>query len=101
MPISKHVHGDTTELILKGRVDGSQAHDLEIGVLNAMRAGAKSIFVNLAESDFLCSAAIRILLQYHRQMKAQERTLLISRASAEVDSILEITGFRDLLIEKI
>lgn len=101
MRIVKTVHGDTVELLLAGRVDGAMANELEVEILKARKDGAASVLVNLSEADFLCSAAIRALLQHHRQMKAQQKSLLISRASPEVDSILELTGFRDLLLEKI
>jgi hypothetical protein len=33
-------------------------------------------------------------------MKMDHRSLLVSRASAEVDTILELTGFRESLLEK-
>jgi anti-anti-sigma factor len=81
-------------------VDGAAANEMEVEILSANRAGAKTVLINLANSDFLCSAAIRVLLQHHRQMKAQQKTFLVSRVSPEVDSILEMTGFRDLLVEK-
>ena len=101
MPIKKQTNGDTTELFFSGRVDGAAANDLEVEILNLTRTDAKTILINFAEADFLCSAAIRVLLQHHRQLKNQQKTLLISRASPEVNSILQMTGFRDLLVEKI
>jgi anti-anti-sigma factor len=100
MRIVKTEHGDEVELLLGGRVDGAMANELELEILKARKDNKSSILINLSEADFLCSAAIRALLQHHRQMKAQKKSLLISRASPEVDSILEVTGFRDLLVEK-
>ena len=101
MSIEKNVMGEDHELVVQGRVDGALANALEVEVLGAMRGGAKNIYINFATASFLCSAAIRVVMQYHRQMKAQGKRLLISRVSPEVDSILEMTGFRDLIVEKI
>ncbi|MBI1839978.1 MAG: STAS domain-containing protein [Verrucomicrobia bacterium] len=100
MSIEKNISGDDHELLVQGRVDGALANALEVEVLSAMRAGAKAIYLNFANASFLCSAAIRVVMQYHRQMKTQGKKLLISRVSPEVDSILEMTGFRDLIVEK-
>jgi len=97
MDIEKKTSGDTLELLLSGRIDGAGANQLEIEVLAAMRQQVKSIFVNLAQATFLCSAGIRVLLQYHRQMKGKGLTFLVTRPSAEVASALEMTGFPELI----
>jgi len=97
MEIEKKVTGDSCELMIPGRVDGAAANQLEVEVLAALRAGAKAIYVNLANATFLCSAGIRVLLQYHRQMKGKGFTFLVIRPSADVASALEMTGFPELV----
>ena len=97
MEIEKKVTGDSYELMMSGRVDGAAANQLEVEVLAALRAGAKAIYVNLANATFLCSAGIRVLLQYHRQMKGKGLTFLVTRPSPEVVAALEMTGFPELV----
>jgi len=97
MEIEKKITGESWELLMAGRVDGAAANQLEVEVLAALRQGAKAIYVNLATATFLCSAGIRVLLQYHRQMKGKGLTFLVSRPSAEVASTLEMTGFPELI----
>ena len=97
MPIEKKITGDSHELFMRGRVDGAAANELELEVLAAMRAGAQAIYVNLADATFLCSAGIRVLLQYHRQMKGKGLTFLATRPSADVAAALEMTGFPELV----
>ena len=97
MEIQKRITGDNWEFVLPGRVDGAAANQLEIEVLAAIKQNAKSIYVNLAEATFLCSAGLRVLLQYHRQMKNKGLTLLVTRPSADVASALEMTGFPELV----
>src|SRR5947209_1599093 len=100
MPIRQNVSGDCYELIVSGRIDGGVANELEVQVLSAIKAGAKEIFINLSESDFLCSAGIRVILQYWRQLKSQGKKLMVTRPSRAIDDILTMTGFRDALVEK-
>ena len=100
MSIRQNIAGDSYELIVNGRIDGAGAHDLEVEVLNAIKAGAKEIFINLSESDFLCSAGIRVIMQYSRQLKTQGKRLVVTRPSPAIDDILAMTGFRDSIVER-
>ncbi len=101
MEIRKTITGDTHEILVSGRVDGPGANQLEEEILGSMRNEAQTIYVNLSMATFLCSAALRVLLQYWRQMKGNKRTLLATRPSPEVDAVLATTGFRDMVVEKV
>lgn len=100
MSVTKQINGDECEFIMPARVDGDAANNLEIEVLAAIRQGMKRIYVNFASSTFLCSAGLRVILQYNRKMRAQGGSLLVSRTSPEVDKVLELSGFRDFIVEK-
>ena len=100
MEITKNQTGDSCELMVAGRIDGPAANDLEVEVLALVRGGTKEIYVNLSQAMTLCSAGIRVILQYYRQMKNTGGKLLVTRPSAEVDEILEMTGFKDQIVEK-
>jgi anti-sigma B factor antagonist len=97
MEIRKIITGECHELLVSGRIDGAGANALEVEVLATIRAGANPIYVNLAEATFLCSAGLRVLLQYYRQMKGKGKTFLATRPSPEVASAIEMTGFTDLV----
>ena len=99
MAIRQNISGDSYELFVSGRVDGAAANDLEVQVLNAIKGGAKEIFVNLSEADFLCSAGIRVIMQHWRQLKGQGKRLAVTNPSKAVDEILAMTGFRDAVVE--
>jgi anti-anti-sigma factor len=101
MEIRTTVSGDTHELLVAGRVDGEGANQLELQILAAIRANARAIYVNLSQATFLCSAGLRALLQYWRQMKSKQCVLLVSRPSPEVDAVLAATGFKDQIVEKV
>ncbi|MCX6925499.1 MAG: STAS domain-containing protein [Verrucomicrobia bacterium] len=101
MEIRTNVNGDTHELLVSGRVDGNGANQLELDILAAIRANAQSIYINLSQATFLCSAGLRVLLQYWRQMKNNKRVLLVTRPSPEVDEVLAATGFKEQIVEKV
>src|SRR5438105_10393811 len=79
METRQTITGDTHELLVSGRIDGAGANQLEEQILAAIRAGAKNIYVNLSQVTFLCSAGLRVLLQYWRQMKNSQCVLLATR----------------------
>lgn len=101
MDIQTTITGETHEMLVSGRIDGAGANHLEEAVLQAMRSGAKTIYINLAGTTFICSAGLRVLLQYWRQMKNTQRTLLATRPSPEVDAVLATSGFREMLVERV
>jgi anti-anti-sigma factor len=100
MDINKTASGDTHELIVSGRIDGEGANQLEIVLLATIAAGAKTVSVDLGDATFLCSAGLRTLLQYWRQMNSEQRTLQVTSPSAEVATVLATSGFRDMLVRK-
>jgi anti-anti-sigma factor len=97
MEIRKNISNQSCELIVTGRIDGAMANQLEVEVLDCERQGMSEIFINLSEATFLCSAAIRVLLQHYRQMKNSGKKFLVTRPSAEAASALETTGFTALI----
>jgi len=101
MEIRKTITGDTHELLIAGRIDGEGANQLEMEILTAIRANAQNIYVNLSQATFLCSAGLRVFLQYWRQMKNNNRLLLVTRPSPEVDEVLATTGFKAQIGEKV
>jgi anti-anti-sigma factor len=101
MEIKKAVTDSTHELLISGRIDGEGANHLEVEILNTIRAGAATIYINLSEATFLCSAGLRVLLQYWRQMKNNQRLLQATRPSQEVMAVLSTSGFKEMLVEKI
>jgi anti-anti-sigma factor len=100
MEIEKKITGTTFEMLIAGRIDGEGANRLEEEILATMRSGAKTIYVNLSQATFLCSAGLRVLLQYWRQMKQNQGLLQATRPSPEVDAVLVTSGFREKLVEK-
>lgn len=99
MSLRTNHHGTDYEIVLSGRLDGEAANNLEIAILAMIQEGAQTVAVNMAAVNFLCSAGIRVLLQYARQMRAAGKSLVVSSPSPEVNSVLQSTGFAELILE--
>ncbi len=100
MGITKITKGDNWEMMVSGRIDGAMANQLEVEILASIKAGAKEIFINLSQAEWMCSAAIRVILQYYRQMKNNGKVLVVTRPSGAILEILEMTGFKDVIVER-
>ncbi len=101
MEIRSIITGDCCEMLVSGRIDGAGANQLEVELLKVIRSGPRTIYINLSGATFLCSAGLRVLLQYWRQMKNSNGVLLATRPSPEVESVLNTCGFREALLEKV
>lgn len=100
MPIRTQHNGPDYELVISGRLDGALANELEEKLISVIKEGATRVAVNMAEVNFLCSAGIRALLQYARQMKNSGKSLVVASPSPEVLSVLETTGFAEMILER-
>jgi len=99
MGIKKVTSGDVCELTVPGRIDGNLANQLELEVLAAIRGGINRLLINLSEADYICSAGIRVLLQYYRQMKNNQKFFGVTKPTPNIESILDLTGFKDLIVD--
>lgn len=86
-------------MIVSGKIDGAAANEMELAVLTAIKAGAQEIFINLSEAEFICSAGIRVIMQYYRQMRTGGKKLLVTRPSPAIEAILDMTGFKEMIVE--
>jgi len=100
MNIQEVAQGDVHELVVSGRVDGDGANQLEVALLKTIAAGAKHITVEMSEATFLCSAGLRALLQYWRQMQNKGGSLQVSNPSPEASTLLNTSGFKEMLIQR-
>ena len=98
MIIQKTTHEGTHEIVISGRCDGEGANQLEVAILNTIAAGAKTITIEMSGVTFLCSAGLRTLLQYWRQMHNKGGSLQVDDPSPEAMTVLGTSGFKNMLI---
>lgn len=80
---------------VSGRIDSSTAPDLEKALLGLIQAGHKNIVVNLKETTFLSSAALKALLSALMKVRKMvpKGDVIISEISPELKESFNLVGF--------
>ncbi len=97
MDIAKHQAGDHLELTIRGRLDAQWADRLSRELAEAIRGGARRFKLDLEGVDFMSSAGLRVLLQYYKQVKGMQGSLVVSNTSPPVQTVIALAGFEELL----
>jgi anti-anti-sigma factor len=99
LSIERSERDDAVVLVLVGRLDAETGPDLESAVRAEMKRGFHTIRLDLNEVSFLSSAGIRGLFETQRTAKTAGGTCFVSRASATVRKVLDLTRLTPILME--
>ncbi len=95
--IASHRDGDMLTVCLSGRIDASNAAEVEQEVMAARSAEADAAMVIDAQNlEYISSAGLRILLR----LRKGEPNLTLINVSPEVYEILDMTGFTEMMTVK-
>lgn len=87
-------------LSVSGELDLATTPQLEQQTRSLLADGARSIVIDLADLHFIDSTGLRLLLVLSQQATGNGWNMLITRPSAQVQTIIKITGAgADLPIE--
>ncbi|MFN2137468.1 MAG: STAS domain-containing protein [Candidatus Promineifilaceae bacterium] len=75
-----------------GRIDSSNASELDSALKEAIEAGNSGIIVNLSGVEYMSSAGLRALVSALRECKKRRGDLVISQPSPRVSEVLELAG---------
>ncbi len=100
MEITRQRLDNTFELKARGRLDAYWAGHLGDEVAEVLREGARSIRLNMKAVEYVSSAGIRVLFQAYKQLKDIHGTFSVTEPSEAVQSVLELAGLVELLLEK-
>ena len=64
-----------------------------------MREGHDRIRLDLSDVSFMSSAGIAVLMKCYKQLQRIDGSLVVTRPSPQVRTVLEMTGLADMLIE--
>ena len=96
--VTKRIENDTLYFELEGRIDTSNANQIDQTIQNLKSdfTGTNYI-IDAAKLEFISSAGLRIILRLLKELKQ----LKIINVSTDVYEILDMTGFTDMLtVEK-
>ena len=98
MEITRGKSGPALELHIAGRLDSHWADHLHTVLAESIREGHDRIALDLSSVTFLSSAGIAVLMRFHRQLAGINGSLLVTRPSQQVRTVLEITHLAEMLI---
>lgn len=86
---------DRLTIALVGRVDASNASDLEQEVKSSLDGVTELVF-DLEKLVYISSAGLRVLLAAHKAM-AKKSGMKVVNANEMVKEVFDVTGFADIL----
>lgn len=87
--------GDTTTLVLEGRLDTTTAPELE-KVLDEVIPGVKELIFDCTDLEYISSAGLRVILKAQKSI-ANKGIMKLVHVQEIVKEVFEITGFTDFL----
>lgn len=97
MSIESSKHADILVFSLSGRLDTHTAPEAEQVIGDAIDAGETRILVDFAQTDYISSAGLRVLLKATKRLKQCGGAFALCNASASVREVLEISGFSSIM----
>ncbi|HOL70737.1 MAG TPA: STAS domain-containing protein [Bryobacteraceae bacterium] len=85
------------ELRVSGRLDSYWSRHLGEAIDELLREGIHRARLNLADTSYISSAGIRVLLQAYKQFVAVGGALVVVEPSARVREVLDLAGLGTLL----
>ncbi len=95
MELTKTLEGNKLTIAAEGHLNTTTAPELE-KMINESVEGVTELILDFEKLEYISSAGLRVLLQTQKLMSKQG-ALKITHVCAEIMSVLEMTGFADIL----
>ena len=95
MNITKHRIDDCLTITLEGRLDTTNANELE-EVLKTSLTGVTELVFELGGLEYMSSAGLRLMLSAQKTMNKQGK-MVIRHATELVKSVFTITGMDEIM----
>ena len=93
MKISERDNEGVTVFTLEGRIDTQGADELDNALQAAVAQGKSWMVLDMAQTDYICSAGLRTLADVLTKNRAQDGDLKLAAVPPRVLSILQVIGF--------
>ncbi len=88
--------GDTTILVMVPRFDAYTSSDVDAALKELIAKGTKKIVCDFAQTDYVASAGLRVLLSSAKTLQRQGGQILLSSMKPYVHEVFEISGFTQI-----
>jgi anti-sigma B factor antagonist len=92
MEVTEELHGKTTVVIAKGRLDSNTSKILETRLTDLASVPAASLVVDLGQVDYVSSAGLRVLLIAVKKVKGGGGKLALCAIQPQVREVFDISG---------
>ncbi|MCR5467349.1 MAG: STAS domain-containing protein [Lachnospiraceae bacterium] len=96
MTIQETRDGDVVQLFIDGRVDTTNAPELQQAILNAFQKGSK-VILDMKDLAYISSAGLRALLIGQKTAASKGGVQKLVNVGEMIMEIFETTGFSDIL----
>ena len=96
MELNTSKTGDVITIILKGRIDGNTAPDIEQKLLSLISEGSHKLVTDLSGVGFISSSGLRTLLATLKEAKKERGDLRLAGIQGQVQEVFDLTGFSDI-----
>lgn len=83
---------------LSGRVDGTNVNHYDLEIAAQLKTAGQSFTINLSELTYISSLGLRLFLKAAKELKGQNKKLILSKPNSEILDLLLMSGF-DKIIE--
>ncbi|WP_162408911.1 STAS domain-containing protein [Acuticoccus sediminis] len=84
---------DVVVFICNGRVDSNTAKTLQSTVIGRIQEGADHVVMDLANTNYISSAGLRVILMAGKQIKSAGGRFVLCGMQPSVRDVFEVTGF--------
>jgi stage II sporulation protein AA (anti-sigma F factor antagonist) len=97
MLVSYEEAGEARIAAIEGRINGSNAGELEETLLTLLNKGTQKFILDFGGVDYISSAGLRVVLLVAKQTAATTGTLVLCSMQPGVFEVFEMCGFVDIL----
>ena len=97
MNITTRDEGDTTVVMLNGKLDTNTTPAAESEINALIDAGASKLLVNFEQLSYISSSGLRLLLATAKRLKASGGDLQVCSLNEMATEVFEISGFSTIL----
>lgn len=101
MEIQQRKENEVLIISLAGRFDATWSGAVEKALTGAIRSGEHQIHLDMSQTQYISSAALRVLIATHRQIQTISGRFVVRDPSVEVLQVLELSGLRTLLVTEV
>jgi len=96
--IRTHTRDQITIVELVGDIDGNTAPEAQAKILTQADKPGSKLILDLGGVAYMSSAGLRLLLVIYRKIVGKGGKVVVANIPANIASIMEATGFLDLLM---